>query len=84
MGTTCYGPHIGDRYDIIPEHVSGYDVLALQEVFANGRGAFLRELAKEYPYHTEMLDKKGANIHDGGVIIVSRYPIVNQAQYVFP
>ncbi|MCG7491079.1 sphingomyelin phosphodiesterase [Vibrio sp. Of14-4] len=76
--------HIGDRYDIIPEHVSGYDVLALQEVFANGRGAFLRELAKEYPYHTEMLDKKGANIHDGGVIIVSRYPIVNQAQYVFP
>lgn len=31
-----------------------------------------------------MLDKEGINIYDGGVIIVSRYPIVNEAQYVFP
>ncbi|MBU2895853.1 sphingomyelin phosphodiesterase [Vibrio hepatarius] len=76
--------HIDDRFDIIPDHVLGYDVLALQEVFASGRNEFLRELAKEYPYQTEMLDKKGANIHDGGVIIVSRFPIVEQAQYVFP
>ena len=76
--------HIGDRYDLIPQYVKGYDVLALQEVFANGRGEFLRELAKEYPYQTKMLDKDGINIYDGGVIIVSRYPIVNEAQYVFP
>ncbi|MGY0217509.1 sphingomyelin phosphodiesterase [Endozoicomonadaceae bacterium StTr2] len=76
--------HIGDRLDIIPDYVKGYDVLALQEVFASGRDDFLRELAKEYPYQTRMLDKEGANIYDGGVIIVSRYPIVNQAQYVFP
>ncbi|MDC5805292.1 sphingomyelin phosphodiesterase [Vibrio europaeus] len=76
--------HIGDRYDLIPEYVKGYDVLALQEVFASGRDAFLRELAKEYPYQTKMLDKEGINIYDGGVMIVSRYPIVNQAQYVFP
>lgn len=76
--------HISDRLDIIPEHVKGYDVLALQEVFANGRGVLLRELAKEYPYQTKMLDKEGFNIYDGGVMIVSRYPIVNQAQYVFP
>ncbi|MGX9521118.1 sphingomyelin phosphodiesterase [Vibrio mediterranei] len=76
--------HIGDRYELIPEYVKGYDVLALQEVFASGRDAFLRELAKEYPYQTKMLDKEGINIYDGGVIIVSRYPIVNEAQYVFP
>lgn len=76
--------HIGDRLDIIPEYVKGYDVLALQEVFSNGRNDFLRALAKEYPYQTKMLDKSGFNIHDGGVTIVSRYPIVNQAQYVFP
>ncbi|MCW8346941.1 sphingomyelin phosphodiesterase [Vibrio sp. ZSDZ65] len=76
--------HIGDRYQLIPEYVKGYDVLALQEVFASGREAFLRELAKEYPYQTKMLDKDGFNIYDGGVIIVSRYPIVNEAQYVFP
>lgn len=76
--------HIDDRFDIIPEYVKGYDVLALQEVFAGGRDEFLRELAKEYPYQTKMLDKDGVNIYDGGVMIVSRYPIVNQAQYVFP
>ncbi|MDA0117640.1 sphingomyelin phosphodiesterase [Vibrio sp. T11.5] len=76
--------HIGDRYALIPEYVKGYDVLALQEVFASGREEFLRELAKEYPYQTKMLDKDGINIYDGGVTIVSRYPIVNQAQYVFP
>ncbi|EDP58933.1 sphingomyelin phosphodiesterase [Vibrio sp. AND4] len=76
--------HIDDRYELIPSYVKGFDVVALQEVFADGREAFLRELAKEYPYQTKMLDKDGFNIHDGGVTIVSRYPIVNQAQYVFP
>ncbi|WP_076589560.1 sphingomyelin phosphodiesterase [Vibrio ostreicida] len=76
--------HINDRYDVIPEYVKGYDVLALQEVFASGRDRFLRELAQEYPYQTKMLNKDGFNIYDGGVMIVSRYPIVNQAQYVFP
>lgn len=81
---TAIASHIEDRYQLIPEYVKGYDVLALQEVFASGRDSFLRELAKEYPYQTKMLDKDGFNIHDGGVMIVSRYPIVNQAQYVFP
>ncbi|WDE03722.1 sphingomyelin phosphodiesterase [Thalassomonas viridans] len=76
--------HIGDRYDILPEHMKGYDVLMLQEVFASGRDAFLRTLAAEYPYQTKMLDKDGFNIYDGGVTIVSRYPIVNQGQYVYP
>ncbi|OAN11398.1 phospholipase [Photobacterium jeanii] len=76
--------HIGDRFSLIPDYVKGYDVLALQEVFASGRNAFLRELAKEYPYQTKMLNKEGINIHDGGVTIVSRYPIVNQAQFIYP
>ncbi|EDK29906.1 putative phospholipase C precursor [Vibrionales bacterium SWAT-3] len=57
--------HIGDRYDLIPQYIKGYDVLALQEVFANGRDEFLRELAKEYPFQTKMLDKDGINIYDG-------------------
>ena len=76
--------HIQDRYDILPEHMKGYDVLMLQEVFASGREAFLRTLAAEYPYQTQMLDKDGFNVYDGGVTIVSRYPIVNQGQYVYP
>lgn len=76
--------HIDDRFQEIPKHLIGYDVLMLQEVFASGRDAFLRDLAKEYPYQTKMLDSPGANIYDGGVIIVSRYPIVNEGQYVYP
>ena len=76
--------HIGDRYDILPDHMKGYDAIMLQEVFASGRDGFLRELAKEYPYQTKMLDKPGINIYDGGVTIVSRYPIVNQGQFVYP
>ncbi len=76
--------HIGDRFDILPEYVKGYDALLLQEVFDGGRGNFLRELAKEYPYQTKMLDKSGINIYDGGVVIVSRYPIVKEAQFVYP
>ncbi|NMS37403.1 phospholipase, partial [Vibrio parahaemolyticus] len=33
---TAIASHIGDRYELIPQHVKGYDVLALQEVFASG------------------------------------------------
>ncbi|WP_255550648.1 sphingomyelin phosphodiesterase [Moritella sp. 28] len=76
--------HIGDRFQEIPKHLKGYDVLMLQEVFASGRDAFLRDLAKEYPYQTKMLDSPGINVYDGGVTIVSRYPIVNEGQYVYP
>ncbi|ESP93399.1 sphingomyelin phosphodiesterase [Pseudoalteromonas luteoviolacea] len=76
--------HISDRMTLIPDYLKGYDALLLQEVFHSQRESFLREIATEYPYQTKMLDKSGVNIYDGGVIIVSRYPIVNQAQYVFP
>lgn len=76
--------HIDERFQEIPKHLKGYDVLMLQEVFAAGRDEFLRDLAKEYPYQTKMLDYSGINIYDGGVTIVSRYPIVNEGQYVYP
>ncbi|WP_119394288.1 sphingomyelin phosphodiesterase [Salinibius halmophilus] len=76
--------HIDDRLDLLPQYMKGYDVVMLQEVFAPGRDAFLAELAREYPYQTRMLDNNSVNIFDGGVTIVSRYPIVNQAQLVFP
>lgn len=76
--------HIGERFELLPEYMKGYDVLMLQEVFASGRDDFLRVLAKEYPYQTKMLNKPGVNIYDGGVMIVSRYPIVSQGQYVYP
>ncbi|WP_247684559.1 sphingomyelin phosphodiesterase [Pseudoalteromonas luteoviolacea] len=76
--------HISDRMALLPEYLKGYDALLLQEVFHAQREDFLQQISAEYPYQTRMLDKPGVNIYDGGVTIVSRYPIVNQAQYVFP
>lgn len=75
---------IGERLALLPEHLKGYDALLLQEVFDGRREGFLQALAKEYPYQTKVLDKPGVNIHDGGVVIVSRYPIVREAQLVYP
>ena len=75
---------IGERLALLPEYLKGYDALLLQEVFDGRREGFLQALAKEYPYQTRVLDKPGVNIHDGGVVIVSRYPIVREAQLVYP
>jgi len=75
---------IGERLSLLPDYLKGYDALLLQEVFDGRREGFLQALAKEYPYQTKVLDKPGVNIHDGGVIIVSRYPIVREAQLVYP
>lgn len=75
---------INDRLDGLPEHLSGYDVLLLQEVFGGKRDEFLERLAQEYPYQTEVLNAPGINLFDGGVMIASRWPIVSQADYVFP
>lgn len=75
---------IGERLTLLPEYLKGYDALLLQEVFDGRREGFLQALTKEYPYQTRVLDKPGVNIHDGGVVIVSRYPIVREAQLVYP
>ncbi len=77
---------IPERLAAMPEYLANYDVLLLQEVFAPERNAFLHTLDIDYgySYQTAMLDKPGSNIFDGGVIILSRYPIVNQGQFVYP
>jgi endonuclease/exonuclease/phosphatase family metal-dependent hydrolase len=76
--------YISERFSLLPQYLTGYDVLMLQEVFASGRGSFLQTLAQQYPYQTRILDKPGLNIYDGGVVILSRYPIVAEGQYVYP
>lgn len=75
---------IKERLNAIPAYIQGYDVVLFQEAFSDHREAFLLELAKTYPYQTRMLDKDGINVHDGGVIILSRFPILNEAQAIFP
>lgn len=75
--------NIGDRLEELPSVLSGYDVLLLQEAFAADTEALLNTLSAEYPYQTEVLDEPGFNLYNGGVVIVSRYPIASTDFEVF-
>lgn len=78
------------------EVVQGHDVIILQEAFDNGPASTLLEgLKTEYPYQTPVLGRTrhGWNAtlgyysdftpEDGGVVIVSRWPIDEQIQHVY-
>lgn len=68
----------------IPAHVSGYDVVVLQEAFADEqRNMMLHALSDDYPYHTQILGENEFLSHNGGVVILSRWPIVDEAYRVF-
>ncbi len=82
--TTLYknGQHI--RAKLIPPHLSGYDAIVFQEAFDDKvRNILLRGLKREYPYQSKILGSDGGLEQDGGVIIVSRWPIVTQKQKLF-
>jgi endonuclease/exonuclease/phosphatase family metal-dependent hydrolase len=69
-------------------HLVGYDVLVLQEAFIDAwRERLLHELAGAYPHRTEVVGQDGARgsplRQDGGIVILSRWPIVRQAQTTF-
>ena len=68
----------------IPEAVAGYDAIMISEAFYNSvrDGQLLPDLLAEYPYQTPVVDQSGAT-EDGGVLIVSRWPIDTFAQIVF-
>lgn len=74
------------RLQALPAQIRGYDVILLQEAFSADSPAMLRALASEYPYQTTILRKPldGVNVYNGGVAIVSRYPIGRTEQVVFP
>ncbi|WP_305423807.1 sphingomyelin phosphodiesterase [Photobacterium leiognathi] len=84
---TPLASHVNQRLNELPKFLSNYDVIALQEVFySDKRRSFLQKLAKEYPYQTKVLKAPsfyGLNVYDGGVIIVSKYPIVSKDYHVF-
>lgn len=73
------------RAAMIPKHLGGYDVVVFQEAFDDDARAILINGMKKkgYPYASKILGKDEGTEQDGGVIIVSRYPIVAQAQRVF-
>ncbi|MDC0661274.1 sphingomyelin phosphodiesterase [Marinobacter sp. SS21] len=75
--------NIGDRLEEMPSVLQGYDVLLLQEAFASASEDLLQALSSDYPYQTEILDEPGFNLYNGGVVIVSRYPIAATDYLVF-
>lgn len=69
-------------------HLVGYDVVVLQELFVNRwRAAILDALTDAYPYRSELVGEDGAGglpwIQDGGVVILSRWPIERQAAMTY-
>ena len=88
-----------ERADLIgaADYIKNQDVVILNEVFDNSASdRLLGNLKKEYPNQTAVLgrssgsewDKKLGNYssstpEDGGVAIVSKWPIAEKIQYVF-
>lgn len=73
----------GTRAQHIDEAVHDLDAILIQEVFDNNaRATLLNELSAEYPYQTSVVDLPNI-LEDGGVMIVSRWPIEYEAQMVF-
>jgi len=88
LPTVAASTRQSERASRMAAHLIGYDVLVLQELFVNRhRAALLYELATAYPYRTELVGRDGARDlpwrQDGGVVIVSRWPIESEAQLLF-
>ncbi|WP_445115631.1 sphingomyelin phosphodiesterase [Acinetobacter sp. WZC-1] len=74
---------IDERLNELPKHLKGYDAIVFEEAFAPKRTDLLSALSDEYPYQTH-IPKGGFNVFDSGVVIVSRYPIANTSDYIYP
>ena len=73
----------GNRLDTIASYMKNYDVIVFQEVFDPILTArFRKNIAKEYPYLTEIPWKFG-KILTGGSFIASRWPIEAQDAVVY-
>ncbi len=69
-------------------HLKGYDALVLQEAFVDSwREALIAELKDAYPYRGDLVGRNGAGglalRQNGGIVILSRWPIVREATMTF-
>ncbi len=72
------------RTELLPAVLGGFDVLILEEVFSDKyREQLVVELAEAYPYVSKMLGEDKGLKQDGGVIMLSRWPIVAQDQILY-
>jgi sphingomyelin phosphodiesterase len=72
------------RAGLLPGKLHGYDAIIFSEAFDDdARARLLSGLRAEYPYATRILGTDRGVEQDGGVIIVSRWPIEAQDQRLF-
>ena len=83
-GLTGISSDIATRFNLIPRYVRQYDVLLLQEVFDPRRSGLLADLRSDYPFQTAILNGPANNLFDGGIVVLSRFPIVAEASMVYP
>lgn len=82
--TTLFGNGQRERVGHIPAFAAGYDVVVFSEAFDDDeREVLLRGLRPEFPFVTRVVGKDKFLAQDGGVILVSRWPIEREAQEVF-
>ncbi|WDG11268.1 sphingomyelin phosphodiesterase [Vibrio campbellii] len=74
---------IAARAAMMEQNLSGYDVLALQEAFSSYREPMFDALSDEYPYRTDVVGGDSNAMYDGGVVTLSRYPILESDALVF-
>ncbi|HEX8873362.1 MAG TPA: sphingomyelin phosphodiesterase [Nitrosospira sp.] len=73
-----------DRGAMLPSKLRGFDVVVFSEAFDDTvRNQLLTDLRGEYPYQTRILGADSGFRQDGGVIMVSRWPITVEAQRLY-
>lgn len=73
-----------ERAALLKDQLAGYDAIVLQEAFSDRhRERIVADLADRYPYRTRVLGRDGLIRQDGGVVIVSRWPIEREDQRLF-
>jgi endonuclease/exonuclease/phosphatase family metal-dependent hydrolase len=71
------------RAEIIPQYLLGYDVVVLQEAFSKAhRLDILSTLDASYPYNSGILGDDEFLSYNGGVIVLSRWPIIRKDQVI--
>ena len=72
------------RSRLMAGQLRGYDVILFQEAFSDAyREQLLEGLESDYPFRSAVLGRDRLFSQDGGIVIVSRWPIVHQAQRLF-
>lgn len=76
------------RKDYYDDLLHNYDAIIFQEMFDDDvRSSMLSQLSTEYPYQSTVVDIPNHSaldpVQDGGILIVSRWPLEAQDQFLF-